>query len=165
MLVLNDETAEILVGEEMPHEVRVDEAIEGKLTNVTSVNYKDIGMRVRVKPTVLSENNSIYLDIFIENSVVATPNIIRTATGNDNGNNQVISSFNYTIKTSRSKNCVLLHSGQTTMIGGLITNVKVSDNTGIPFLKDIPLLGWLFKSSHKIDKAEQLMIFITPTLV
>jgi len=42
--VYNGEVAEILVGQEMPHEVRLDETVESKLTNVTTVNYKDVGI-------------------------------------------------------------------------------------------------------------------------
>ncbi len=160
LLVYNEENAEILVGEEMPQEVRLDETVESKLTNITTVNYKAIGMKIKVKPFVAPNHEAVFLDIFVENSYVTPPDIpgIKTL-GTER------SSFNYTIRTSRSVNRVLLRSGQTTMIGGLISNKKDSEKYGIPFIQDIPILGLLFKSSRKLLTDEQLMIFITPTLI
>jgi type IV pilus assembly protein PilQ len=162
LLVHNDETAEILVGEELPHQVRLDEAIEGKLTNVTSVNYKDIGMKIKVKPTVAPSLQSVFLDIFVENSLVAKPTIALDGVGTTGATG---TQFNYTIQTSRSKNRVLLKSGQTTLIGGLITEGTAKEKTGVPYLQDIPILGLLFQGRHKKIVDKQLLIFITPTLV
>lgn len=166
LLVFNDESAEILVGQEMPHEVRLDETIESRLTNITTVNYKDVGMKIRVKPIVVPDQNGVFLDVYVENSMVtkpAFPIIQGSSFVNEVGERRA--TFNYTIKTSRSQNRVLLKSGQTTMIGGLMTNSRGSDVHGVPGIQDIPVLGWLFKGSkkHRID--DQLLIFITPTLV
>jgi type IV pilus assembly protein PilQ len=159
LLVCNEESAEILVGESMPHEVRLDESVDSKMTNVTTVNYKDIGMKLKVKPTVTPDHNSVFLDVFVENSFVARPRFIREQGAGP------LKSFNYTIKTSRSTNRVLLKSGQTTMISGLISNIKNKETNGIPFLEEIPIFGWLFKARRKDVSDEQLLIFITPTLV
>ena len=165
LLVYNEECAEILVGQELPHEVRLDETIESRLTNITTVNYKDIGMKIRVKPMVVPGHNAVFLDVFVENSMVTRPDfeLVQGAPIGSVGTRR--SSFNYTIRTSRSQNRVLLKSGQTTMIGGLISNTQNKNKTGVPYLQDIPLLGWLFKWSGKQITDEQLLIFITPTLV
>ncbi len=159
LLVCNEESAEILVGEAMPHEVRLDESVDSKMTNVTTVNYKDIGMKIKVKPTVTPDHNSVFLDVFVENSFVARPNFIREQGAGP------LKSFNYTIKTSRTSNRVLLKSGQTTLISGLLSNIKNKETNGIPFLKEIPVFGWLFKARKKDVCDDQLLIFITPTLI
>lgn len=164
LLVYNEELAEILVGESFPHEVRLDETIESRLTNVTTVNYKDVGMKIRVKPIVTPDHQSVFLDVFVENSVVSTPDFNRQETSVVGGATTT-TGFNYTVKTSRSHNRVLLKSGQTTLIGGLITATKRNEEKGIPLLMDIPLFGWLFKNSYKKLVDEQLLIFITPTLI
>lgn len=167
LLVYNEECAEILVGQELPHEVRLDETIESRLTNITTVNYKDIGMKIRVKPIVAADHSTVFLDVFVENSLVARPDFIleQGGSGIPGTVGSTRSTFNYTIKTSRSQNRVLLKSGQTTMIGGLITNTKNKYRTGVPYLQDIPVLGWFFKWTSKGLSDEQLLIFITPTLI
>jgi len=159
MLVKSDELAEILVGEEMPQEVRLQETVEGQLTNISTTSYKDVGMKIKVKPTVRPDNSSVFLDIYVENS----ERIAREAATNDP--NALKTSFNYTIQTSRSKNRVLLKSGQTTMISGLMKNFKEKSKNGVPVLKDIPVLGWLFKGSRNAINDKQLLIFITPTVI
>ena len=166
LLVFNQEAAEILVGQEVPHSVRLDETIESRLTNITTVNYKDVGMKIKVKPTVSPDHNAVFLDVFVENSFITRPDITLQQ-GVDTSTNvgSTASNFNYTIKTSRSRNRVLLRSGQTTLIGGLITNSLTKEQTGIPMLQDIPVLGWLFKGTRRQKTDEQLLIFITPTLV
>lgn len=161
LLVNNDDVAEILVGEQMPQETRLDETIEGKLTNVTTVNYKDIGMKIRIKPIVVPDQQAVYLDIFVENSMVVP---ISDAT-RDRFSNGQRTGFNYTIQISQSKNKVILKSGQTTMIGGLISNSKDKVKTGVPILQEIPVVGWFFQGRKKILSDKQLLLFITPTLV
>ena len=56
-------------------------------------------------------------------------------------------------------------NGETTVIGGIYVDSDTDSDTGIPFLADIPLLGWLFKSNSKVKTKTELLIFITPKLV
>lgn len=60
---------------------------------------------------------------------------------------------------------VLIKDGDTTVIGGIITQKEGKSETGIPFLSKIPLIGWLFKSRSKTDDKAELLIFITPRIV
>ena len=60
---------------------------------------------------------------------------------------------------------LLVDDGDTIVIGGIIKTTKSSGETGVPWLSKIPLIGWLFKSTEKIDNKEELLIFITPTIV
>lgn len=157
ILACSNEPAEILVGEELPQETRIDEAIEGKLTNVTATYYKDIGMKIKVHPVVFPEKKEVFLDIYIENSSVVPRHIDHQR--NTRG------LLNYTIETTRSKSKTVLRSGQTTMIGGLMTQVREKVTVGIPWLQDIPLFGLLFRGKRNKLVDKQLIIFITPTIV
>jgi type IV pilus assembly protein PilQ len=56
-------------------------------------------------------------------------------------------------------------NGETTVIGGIYVDNDVESDTGVPFLKDIPLLGWLFKSNSKTKSKSELLIFITPKIL
>jgi len=58
----------------------------------------------------------------------------------------------------------LVNDGDTIIIGGIRKNTKRDDITGVPGLKDIPLLGWMFKRKNKVDETEELLIFITPRI-
>ena len=69
------------------------------------------------------------------------------------------------INTSNALTNVIVSSGQTAVIGGLTTEDEVESETGVPLLKDIPLLGRLFKSTNKRMESRDLVIFVTPTIV
>ena len=56
-------------------------------------------------------------------------------------------------------------NGETTVIGGIYVDSDTESNSGVPFLMDIPLLGWMFKSNTKSKTKTELLIFITPRVV
>jgi type IV pilus secretin PilQ/predicted competence protein len=59
---------------------------------------------------------------------------------------------------------VLVKDGETIVIGGILKDTSQDSESGIPYLKDIPVLGWLFKSQRVQKDFEELMVFITPRL-
>lgn len=69
------------------------------------------------------------------------------------------------INTSNAETHVIVNNGQTAVIGGLTTQDEDITEVGIPILKDIPIIGILFKSTKKIFKNRDLVIFVTPTIV
>jgi type IV pilus assembly protein PilQ len=69
------------------------------------------------------------------------------------------------INTNNAETNVIVSNGQTAVIGGLTTQDEVSTVLGIPVLKDIPLLGSLFRYSNKRTESRDLVIFVTPTIV
>ncbi|MBY0412928.1 MAG: secretin and TonB N-terminal domain-containing protein, partial [Bdellovibrionales bacterium] len=64
------------------------------------------------------------------------------------------------------KTQVLVDNGGTVVVGGIYTYVTSESHTGVPFLKDIPIVGWLFRSAYNpsVDKKE-LIIFLTPRII
>jgi len=60
---------------------------------------------------------------------------------------------------------LMVKSGETIVIGGIYTENASFDNTGIPWMKDIPILGWLFGAEHKTFEKAELLIFLTPTVL
>jgi type IV pilus assembly protein PilQ len=57
---------------------------------------------------------------------------------------------------------VVVRDGETIVIGGILKDTSLDSESGVPFLKDIPVLGWLFKSQRVQKDFEELMVFITP---
>ncbi len=60
---------------------------------------------------------------------------------------------------------LLVRDGETVVLGGIYEVTQQDTTSGLPVLKDIPLLGWLFKHTAKTDNKTELLIFITPTLL
>jgi type IV pilus assembly protein PilQ len=60
---------------------------------------------------------------------------------------------------------VLVRDGETIVIGGILKDTKQESEGGIPYLKDIPVVGWLFKNIRWQKDFEELMVFITPRIV
>lgn len=69
------------------------------------------------------------------------------------------------INTSNAETNVIVENGQTAVIGGLTTQDDVESEVGVPILKDIPLIGLLFKFKQTRSESRDLVIFVTPTIV
>lgn len=69
------------------------------------------------------------------------------------------------VQDQKASTSILLKDGETVVIGGLYRVIEGESVTGIPFLSDIPLIGWLFKSKSKEKRNEELMIFLTPRII
>lgn len=69
------------------------------------------------------------------------------------------------INTSNAETHVIVSNGQTAVIGGLTTEDEIESEHGVPILKDIPILGMLFKYKTKKVESRDLVIFVTPTIV
>lgn len=68
------------------------------------------------------------------------------------------------INTNNAETNVIVSNGQTAVIGGLTTQDEVETEYGVPLVKDIPLLGLLFKFTTKKTESRDLVIFVTPTI-
>jgi type IV pilus assembly protein PilQ len=72
---------------------------------------------------------------------------------------------NPTINTKNAETNVIQADGQTLVIGGLNKEQSTETRSGTPALMDVPGLGWLFKTDGKSSAKEDLLIFITPTIL
>ncbi|MGB9080024.1 MAG: type II secretion system secretin GspD [Desulfuromonadaceae bacterium] len=146
ILTSDNKEAEINVGENVP--------FQGSSTvttgfQTTSVERKDIGINLKIKPQI-SEGDYIRMDINQEISAVK------------DSKGQAID----LITTKRSaKTSVVVKDKETVAIGGLIQDSEEETVSKVPFLGDVPLLGWLFKTKSKTRKKTNLMILLTPHIV
>jgi len=67
--------------------------------------------------------------------------------------------------TREAKANVLVRDGETVVIGGIMKDTSANSDTGVPYLKDIPVLGWIFKKSSWQKDFEELVVFITPRIM
>jgi type IV pilus assembly protein PilQ len=70
-----------------------------------------------------------------------------------------------TINTKRVQTKVLVENGGTVVIGGIFTEEETTNETKVPFLGDLPVVGNLFKSRSRGSKKTEMLVFITPKLV
>ena len=60
---------------------------------------------------------------------------------------------------------LMVKSGETVVIGGILKESDTDNVSGVPILKDIPGLGWLFKAKYKNKIKDEILIFLTPTVL
>jgi general secretion pathway protein D len=150
LMVLDNQTANIKVGAQVP--VPLGSALTTGGTTETSIQYRDTGVLLEVTPRV-NAGGLVTLDISQE---VTDPGISITV-----GNNNQAATFNQrSIKTT-----VAVQSGQTLVLGGLITESKKKNKSGIPILYDMPIIGPLFGTTNNSDDRKELLVIITPRVV
>ncbi len=115
----------------------------------TNVEWKKYGVNLDVLPTV-DNTNGINVDIRAEVSDADFTHLIQG---------------NPSIKTRWAKTVIHVKPGTTVIIGGLIQEKNQINHQGLPILSDIPILGYLFKSSRIIREESELVIFVTPRIV
>jgi len=72
---------------------------------------------------------------------------------------------NVPINTKNAQTEMMIASGDTVVIGGIYKENKSTTEEGTPWLRNVPILGWLFKTKSKTDSRSELLIFLTPTVV
>ncbi|MWV10728.1 type II secretion system secretin GspD [Pseudomonas sp. R-28-1W-6] len=159
LMVLDNRAATIRVGDRVP--IRTSETTDtgGAVTDpdtgvsalVTStIQYQDTGVLLEVKPRI-NAGGMISMEITQEvNDVKPT-----TTSGIDSP----------TITQRRINTNVAVQSGETLVLGGLIQENNSRTSEGLPYLRNIPFLGWAFGSQGKQIQRTELVVLITPTAV
>jgi general secretion pathway protein D len=149
ILAVNNREARIVVGSKVPfiastrlgNDVAIDRAVQ----------YQDVGTTLTIIPTI-NQDDYVSVQILQEVSSLTTQTIQAAL------NAPVISTREATTRA-------IIRDGQTVVIGGLIGNTREKIESGVPLLKDIPLLGYLFKRETVTNNRTELAIFVTPYLV
>ncbi len=113
----------------------------------TTTEWKDIALELEVTPHVTPDSR-ITMKITIKNNEIGE--IINNETS-------------FTTKEAYTE--LLVDDGDTIIIGGIRKTRKATGESGVPFLNQIPVLGWLFKTKQKTDEKQELLIFIAPRIV
>lgn len=114
---------------------------------ITTVNYTDVPLALSVTPAV-TNNGFVKMKINVERSF---PTV---AEGSNPGINRRSADTN-----------VIVKDGQTAVIGGIFSEDEANSVSGVPFLKDIPILGGIFRGQSKTKVKSELLIFVTPKVL
>ena len=166
---LNNQTALIKVGEEVPFfstSTSIVPVGAGTSTTLqqTIVSSITIGTILSITPQV-SDDDWISLDI---SPVLTSLKSIQTfgslgGTGSGGGGNSAATAPD--LDTKQASTLVRVRDGTTVVLGGLIQTQKAKNDTKIPVLGDIPILGRLFTGTFRFNQKKELVIFVTPHIV
>ncbi|MEO6055415.1 MAG: secretin N-terminal domain-containing protein [Gemmatimonadales bacterium] len=149
VLAVNNEEARILVGSEVPF----SQSTRTGLTEVVDriIQFRNVGTQLTIIPRI---NQDGYVTVRLLQEVSALTNQTLEA------------ALNAPIITVReAETSAIVRDGQTIVIGGLIAESQDRVESGVPILKDIPLLGLAFKSNSTRNSRSELAIFVTPRVV
>lgn len=147
ILTSDNKEAYITVGQNVPL-LTTSTVITGGATQ-QSVERKDVGITLKITPQI-SEGEYVKLDIDQDISAV-TPNKGQAT--------------DIVLSTRKAKTSVVVKDKDTVVIGGLLQDQETDAVNKIPLLGDIPLLGWLFKTTHKERTKTNLIIVLTPRII
>ena len=155
ILVSDNREASIQVGQQVPlaTQTSTEPIATGTVTSTitSSVQYKDIGIILKVKPQV-NESGLVSLELSQEVSSLGAP--VKIAGQDFSAINKI-----------EAKSNLVAQDGQTIIIGGLIREDIGFTRSGIPFLSKIPILGYLFGSTINEKTRNELIILLTPHVV
>ncbi len=154
LLTLDNEEASVEVVDNIPFTKESTTRNDNDFTT-QSMDYKDVGVKLKITPRI-SDDGSLRLEVEQEVSRV-TQGLITLTNGE-----QLVAP---TTRKRLVKTTILLQDGQTAVIGGLLDDQKSYNQSEVPGLGSIPVLGWLFKSRSKDTSRTNLFIFITPKVI
>ena len=150
ILATNFQKARIVVGQNVPFPSGSSQTTGGTIQR--TIDRRDVGVSLELTPEIL-EDKRVKLDIRQEiSTVVDSPQSILVDIGPTTNKRETTTS-------------VVISDQQTIVIGGLMRDDYVKTENKVPFLGDIPILGWLFKYQSKKLEKTNLMIFLTPHIL
>ena len=160
ILTSDNKEAEILVGENVPFISQSQTSVSNTVTTggtaipgvLNSIVRQDVGIILKITPQI-TEGDHVKLDIYQEISSVK------------NQSDALTVSVGPTITKRSTKTSVVVKDNATVVIGGLMQENDEEAVTKMPFLGDIPLLGWAFKTRKVTKNKTNLIVFLNPHVI
>ncbi len=152
VLTLDNQEAIIKVGQVVPFASGVRFDINGQ--PIITYDYKEVGLSLSVTPTISGKDLRLLISLNLQETI----DFLRPQIGT--------LSYAVPVTSNRQLNSdVVVENGQTIIIGGLVSTRTLDSIEGVPGLKDIPVLGWLFKRKTTSEDKVSLFIFLTPYVI
>ncbi len=145
LITLDNQKAYTENGQKIPY---VSTSTVGGAATQT-VSFQDAVLRLEITPHVIDGKNLTMKILVKKDEIDRSVNV--------NGN--------FGITKKQTETSLIVADGETIVISGLTKQTKNENVSGVPWLKDIPALGWLFKGESQGDKMEEVLIFITPSIL
>lgn len=151
IVVVDNQPATLQVGDQVPVQTGNATVLSTSNTVVSTVDYKNTGIILRVLPRITS-SGAVTLEV--EQEISSVPNA--------DGTTQTLTP---TISERRVKSTINVMSGQTVLLAGLIADAYSRGRNGIPVLDQIPIVGDVFTQQTKGGKRTELIVFIKPQII
>lgn len=148
--VLDNQPAEIVVGQNVPFRTGSFATDGNSLNPFTTIEREDVGLTLRVLPRV-HDGDVVKLEVAQEVSALV--------------NTQVLGAADLITNRRSIQTSVLADDGETIVLGGLVTDDRNSTNNRVPGLSSVPLVGGLFRSRSDSVTRRTLFIFLKPTIL
>ena len=150
ILATDNEEAQIVVGQNVPFLASTSTNATNLNNTFNQVDRQDVGITLRITPQI-SSRDYVTLKVFTEVSALI-PSTLNSTLGP-------------TTTKRQSETTIIAKDGQMIVTGGLIADDVSETDEGVPYLKDIPVLGHAFKSNSQARLQKNLLIFLTPRIV
>lgn len=152
VLALDNQTAEIEVGDKVPTSVTQTTNAAGQITN--SANFEEATIKLTIKPFISPASNTIRMEVdqkIKQLTQVTLPKALQD-------NSQPLATRN--IKTT-----LVIKNEDTAVLGGLMKDRETEKISKVPLLGDLPIIGWLFKGREATVEKVNLLVFLTPKII
>lgn len=153
IMALDNQEAEIEVGDKVvTGSTQSSTGTSG--TTIVTPTFDDATIKLNIKPFISPSSNSIRMEIkqqVSQLSTASTPDAFKAST--------------QPIAKRSIKTMINVNNGDTAILGGLIKEDDTESIIKVPLLGDIPIIGWLFKSSTRVKNKTNMVVFLTPKIV
>ena len=150
ILGTDNEEAQIIVGQNVPFLASTSTNQVNLNNTFNQISREDVGITLKIIPHI-SSRDYVTLQMFTEVSA------LDAATVN--------SQLGPTTRKRQTQNTIIAKDGQMIVTGGLISDDVSESDDGVPYLKDIPVLGHAFKANSQARNQKNLLVFLTPRIV
>ena len=164
ILTADNKPASINIGQRVP--LITDSRVTQYGDTINSFSYQNVGVNLSVTPRI-GADGAVSMEIGTTNSALSSSSVDITSgsgSGPGNNNNQRVVKIPI-INERRATTSVSVQSGQSILIGGLISTTDDTRMKKVPFFGDIPGLGLLFRSRTKFSDRKELLILLTPQVL
>lgn len=147
ILVLTNEPAIISQVQEVP----VRQVTQNGTATQETFTFKPLALKMEVTPQVTTDG-----------SIIMKVNVQRQIRGADIGTGQ---GANFSVDSREANTRVIVQNGQTAVIGGIFNSEMTSAEDGVPWLRELPFVGGLFRTNSKQTSKTELLVFVTPRIM
>jgi general secretion pathway protein D len=153
ILALDNQEAQIKVVDKVPTGVTSASTAAGQTSNTT---FEEAGIDLKIKPFISPASDTIRMEI---------TQAISQATQPSKSIPSALSTNTTVIAKRELKTFLVIRNNDTAVLGGLVRESETQTESKVPILGDIPVIGWLFKSSTSNKEKLNLMVFLTPKII
>jgi general secretion pathway protein D len=154
-MALNNEESLIEVGSKVPVSKNDTVATGGQVSS--NISREPVTTKMVITPFISPDTDEVKLKIDQDVAGLGDSQVIGSAS--ELAKNSIVTT------TRKIKTSIVVNSGDTAVLGGLMSDSDSDSVTKVPILGDIPVLGWLFKQEKKTKVKSNLVVFITPKII